>query len=154
MGKDFTFRVTKQERNMLAAIFPANDYTPSRTINEAIEATPEEFFLRKPVQLHIQLSDAAVKKLSKVAKKHKLSYAALIEMALDYCYRKTIMDRTMKFATKANTLLDKNEQPFHPYIERDIEDLLDKLLPFMVSFIDGGKPFMRFHESLADQTTD
>ena len=38
--------------------------------------------------------------------------------------------------------------PFHSHIENEMEDLLDKLLPFMVTFVRGRKPFMRFHEGL------
>ena len=153
MGKDFTFRATSQEYRMLGVILGASyggDWRASKAINDAIDATPEKWLQRKPVLIHVQLSDTAVRKLNKVAKKHKLSNATLIERALDWQYRKTALKLVKGLAAKADTVIDKKGTPIAIEMDLDMLQLLNALLPFGpfdFSINRGEKPYMMVGES-------
>ncbi|MDG6914253.1 MAG: hypothetical protein JRN34_00905 [Nitrososphaerota archaeon] len=148
MTKDFTFRAMNEEYRMLAAILGAGyggTWRASKAINNAIDATPEKWLQRKPVLLHVQLSDSAVRKLNKVAKKHKLSDATLIERALDWQYRKTALKLVKNIAAKADAVIDKKGTPIAVEMDLDMLQLLNALLPFApfdFSINRGEKPYM------------
>ncbi|MDE1853853.1 MAG: hypothetical protein KGI38_08940 [Thaumarchaeota archaeon] len=154
MVKDFTFRATSQEYRMLGAILGASyggEWRATKAINDAIDATPEKWLQRKPVLVHVQLSDNAVRKLNKVAKKHKLSDAALIERALDWQYRKTALKLAKEVAATADASIDRKEKPFSEDVESAVSALLFALLPFgpFDLTINRGKekPYMTIGES-------
>jgi len=148
MGKDTTLRLTSEAQRMLGMIHGWDDYKPSLTVNEAIEATPDKYLERKPTQLHIQLSDSAIKKLNKARKKYKLSNATLIERAIDAYYKITVMKRVKQVAAKVDEIVDKKEQPFHPAIDDDMRALLRAVLPIDISFYPT-KPYWRLsHNAL------
>lgn len=111
-----------------------SSYEPGRTISAAVDVTPEAFLERKPRLLHVQLSDSAEKKLSKVAKKIGLSKAALIERAVDYAYRKSTMEQAKKIAADIDDIVDSKERPFHAKLSRTLPDLITKVMPFQTSF--------------------
>lgn len=138
---------------MLSAILGVGyggNWRSSNAINDAIDATPEKWLQRKPVLVHIQLSDSAVKKLNKVSKKTRLSQATLIERALDWQYRKTTLELVKKVAAEADAVIDNNGTPIAVEMELDMLQLLNALLPFgPFDFkIDSGKkPYMTVGES-------
>lgn len=141
---------------MLQAILEASyggTWRASEAINDAIGAAPEEWLERKPGLVHVQLSDSTVKKLSKVAKKHKLSKATLIERALDWQYRKTALTLAKAVAATADAAIDRKERPFPIDVESAVSSLLFALLPFgpFDLTISGGhkpkKPYMVIGES-------
>jgi len=129
MGKDFTFRASSEEERMLSTLYEWGAYTPSQAVNAAIEATPDRYLERKPSLMHVQLSDSAVKKLNKAAKKHKLSKATLIERAIDAHYKTTIAKKMREIAAKVDEIMERKETPFHKDIQRDMMGLLATLLP-------------------------
>jgi hypothetical protein len=148
LGKDFTFRVTNQEYRMLRALATSGNKSPSDGVNGAIEAAPEEYLQRKPDLLHVQLSDSSVKKLNKVAKKYKLSYATLIERAIDWRYRTEVLEAAKRVANSADEVLDNKRRPLAPEIEAGMQWLLRLVLPFGpfgVRFSDH-KPYMKLGE--------
>lgn len=153
MGKDFTFRVTSQENRMLAAILGASyggTWRASKAINDAVEAAPEKWLQREPVLVHVQLSDSAVRKLKKAAKKHKLSSATLIERALDWQYRKTTLKLVKNIAVKADAIIDRKGTPIAEEMDLDVRQLLKALLPFGpfdFAINRGKKPYLEISEN-------
>jgi len=109
-------------------------HTPSETVNAAIDVTPEEYLASKPHLLHLQLSDIATKKLNKVARKTGLSQAALIERAVDYAYRKSMMAEAKRVAANIADIVANKATPFHARLVNDLPDLITKLMPFHTSF--------------------
>lgn len=148
MGRDTTLRITSEEQRMLSAIMAGEEYMPSQVINQAIEATPDRYLERKPIQLHIQLSEIAAKKLNKAARKHKLSNTAVIERAIDAYYKITMMKRVKEIAIKVDEIRDKKEQPFHPFIDDDMIALLRAVLPVDIRF-HGEKPYWRVAQNVS-----
>ena len=133
MGKDFTFRPTSQEYRMMGAILEASyggTWRASKATTEAIDAAPQEWLEREPTLVHVQLSDSAVRKLKKAAKKHKLSQATLIERALDWEYRNTALKLTKNVAAKADAVVDKKGTPIAEEMVTEMLQLLDALVPF------------------------
>jgi hypothetical protein len=153
VGKDFTFRATSQEYRMLGAILEASyggEWRASKAINDAVDATPEKWLQRKPTLVHVELSDSAVRKLNRAAKKHKLSSATLIGRALDWQYRKTALKLTKDVARVADRVVDGNGTPVHETVESDMLRLLDAVLPFGpfdVSINRGKKPYLVIREN-------
>ena len=118
---------------MLGAILGASyggTWRASEAINDAVDVAPGKWLERKPVLVHVQLSDSAVKKLNKIAKKTKLSNATLIERALDWQYRKTTLKLVKNIAAKADAVIDKKGTPIAVEMDMDVLQLLNALLPF------------------------
>ena len=114
---------------MLNGLYNYTHYSPSETINKAIEATPEAYLARKPSLMHIKLSDSAVKKLKKAAKKYTLSNATLIERAI-YCYYiLSTIKKVKDIGSKVDDIIEEGGKPFQG-IEKDIDGLLQAVLPF------------------------
>jgi hypothetical protein len=105
-------------------------YKPFKAINYSIEDTPIEILEGKPELVHVQLSDTAVKKLDKAAKKYNLGYATMIERAIDYRYRKSIFKYATRLAGEINELEQADKQPFHDSIGFQVLELLVQLSPF------------------------
>ncbi len=134
LGKDFTFRASGQLQRLIWSIYEMEGRGTSDTVNKAIEETPDEYLQRKPVQVHVQLSGSAVKKLNKASKKYKLSDATLVERALDYYWRKAMIEQIKKLSDKIDTLKDEGERPFHWKVESDTVRLLEIAMPKMIKY--------------------
>ena len=134
--KDFSFRISSVERRRIRAL-AGRRVQPSAIVNFAIDETPIEFLERKPALAHVQLSDKAVKKLDVVAKKTGLSYATLIERAIDYSFRKNIMEQANEFAETVNKRVNEHEPTFDPTLEYGLYRLIEMTMPFIVKVVGG-----------------
>lgn len=138
MGKDFTFRASPQIARMLGTFYGWQGYIPSKVVNEAIEATPDGYLERKPDLLHVQFSDSTLKKLNKLTKKTGLSKATLVERAIDYYFRKQVMQAAKKVAAEIDEIAKKDEEPLHDDL-KDLPGLIEHVMPFKTSFVSGNK---------------
>jgi len=135
--KDFTFRVSNCERRRLRTLTENYRYRPFEVINFSIEDTPIEFLERKPELVHVQLSDKAVEKLDMAARKHNLSFATMVERAIDYGYRKAIIKCAVRVASELNELEGKGQKPFDDRIGFQVMELLVQLSPFHSRYLRG-----------------
>lgn len=133
MPTDFTFRVSSEEERILSSLYKWNEYTPTQAVNAAIEEAPDRYLERKPSLMHVQLSDTAVRKLEKAARKHKLSKAALIGRAIDAHYKITASKKMKEIAAKVDEILERKEEPFHADISSEVFGLLVALLPLTLT---------------------